>query len=115
MVYIIDFGDPALVVGQQGDVGEVVLCNKVAVRCCGVSADAQDFNLTGFKCLDVLLKLNKLARSVSTMVPGVKSEDSPPVVFEYVAQHYRVTVLVGERKIIGPCFFRIKVFHGSGS
>lgn len=115
MVRIIDFGDPSLVVGQQGDVGQVVLCNKVAVRCSGGSVDAQDFNLTGFKRLEVLLKLNKLARSVSTVVPGVKSDDSPPVVSEHFAQSYRLTVLIGERKIIGYVFCRIKVFYGSGS
>lgn len=78
MIRIVDLRDFSLFVGQQGDIRKTMLFDEVPVRFSRPSADAQDFDAAGFKFRYVLLKLNKLLRSVFAVILGIEGNDGPP-------------------------------------
>jgi hypothetical protein len=78
-----------------------VLLDKGPVGRSVVFADADNLDVPARELIDVLLKLNKFGRSVPGVVLGVKGDDGPPVICQYMAQGDPFAILVGQGEIPG--------------
>lgn len=101
MVRVVELGDLAFLIHQQGHILQAVLGDELAVRFGRIPGQTKDFYFLGFVFFNVLLKLNKLADSKLCIVFGIESQHHSAMMFDSIAEFPSVALLIGQRKIRG--------------